>query len=133
MLTIRAKKLEIAYISYHMILFKFNQHVVQIMYGETLDFNVSVSNANIKCPVGNSIFAVNFTLKPFRTTVANADNGNLTSIHTLFDTHLDHILAKFEPNCVIRNAPTLSFLTKTMLFRTILDKALTLFARRCCG
>ena len=45
--------------------------------------NVSVSNGNIKCLIGKSIFAVNLALKLFRTTVANAETGCLNSLYTL--------------------------------------------------
>ena len=47
--------------------------------------NVSISNGNIKYPIGKSIFAVNLPLKLFPATVANADIGSLKSLHTLFD------------------------------------------------
>ena len=60
--------------------------------------DVSVSNVNIKYAVGNSFFSENLPLKLFRATVANADTESLKSLHTLFDTYLDHTLAKFEPN-----------------------------------
>ena len=60
--------------------------------------DVNVNNGNIKCPVGNSIFAENLPLKLFRATVANADSESLKSLRTLFDKYLDQILAKFEPN-----------------------------------
>ena len=53
-----------------------------------LTSNVSISNGNIKCPIGKSIFAVNLTLKLFRATVANADIGSLKSLHTLFEKNL---------------------------------------------
>ena len=74
----------------------------QIMHGETLDSNVSVSNGNLKCPIGKSIFAVNLQVKLFYATVSNADTGSLKAQHTLFDTYLDHILARFKPNCMVR-------------------------------
>ena len=54
----------------------------------------------LKCQVGKSIFAVNLPLKLFRATVANADIESLKSLHTLFDTYLDHMLVKFEQNCI---------------------------------
>ena len=38
-------------------------------YGETSDFNVSISNGNIKFPIGKSIFVVNLPLKLFRATI----------------------------------------------------------------
>ena len=68
-----------------------------------LTSNVSISNANIKCPIGKSIFAVNLTLKLLRATVSNADTGSLKSLHTLFDNYLDHMLVKFEQNHMVRN------------------------------
>ena len=64
---------------------------------------VSVCNGNIKCPVGNSIFAENLPFKLFRATVANADIESLKSVRTLFDTYLNHKLAKFELNRFARN------------------------------
>ena len=36
-------------------------------------FNASISDGNIKYPIGKSIYAVNLPLKFFRPTVANAD------------------------------------------------------------
>ena len=70
------------------------------MYEEILD---NISNGNIKGPVGKSIFAENLPLQLFRATIANADTENLKSLHTLFDTYLDHMLAKFKLNCIVRN------------------------------
>ena len=48
-------------------------------------------------------FAVNLTLKLFHATITNADTGSLKSLHTLFDTYLTRMLAKFEPNHSVRN------------------------------
>ena len=63
---------------------------------ERLRLPISASeNGNTKCPIGKSIFAV-LSFKLLRATVANADIGNLKSLHSLFDTYLDHMLAKFE-------------------------------------
>ena len=45
-------------------------------------YKVSISNGNIKCPIGKSIFAVNLPLKLFRSNVANADIESLKSLHT---------------------------------------------------
>ena len=67
------------------------------MYGEILDFQ-SISDCNIKYPIGKSFFSVN--LKLFSATVANADIGSLKSFHTLFDKYLDHMLMKSEQNCM---------------------------------
>ena len=70
------KKLKILYTLDHPILFKFHQHVVQIlqiMYGETLDLQCQHQQYdNIKYPIGKSIFAVHLLY-----TVANADIGSL--------------------------------------------------------
>ena len=44
--------------------------------------NACISNGNMKYPIGKSIFAVNFPLKPFLATVANADIESLKSLHT---------------------------------------------------
>ena len=49
------------------------------------------------------IFAVNLRLKLFRATIANAGTGSLTSFHTLFETYLDYLLTKFEPNRMLQN------------------------------
>ena len=65
--------------------------------------NFSVSNGNLKYPFGKSIFAVNFPLRFFRTTIANANTESLRSLHTLFDTYFDYMLAKFERNRAVRN------------------------------
>ena len=58
----------------------------------------NVSNGNLKYPIGKSIFAVNLPLKLSRATVVNANTESLKSLHTLFDTYLDYMLAKFESN-----------------------------------
>ena len=64
-----------------------------------------------------SICAVNLPLKLFRPTVANSESGKLKAPHTLLDTYLDHMLAKFEPNRMVRNAgrnvTKMSFMTKS--------------------
>ena len=65
--------------------------------------NVSVSNGAIKCLIGKSVSPVKLPLKLFRATVANDDTGSLKSFQTLFDTYLDHMLAKFEPNRMVKN------------------------------
>ena len=83
------------------ILFKFHQYVVQLIikyFMERLQTsNVSVSNGNIKFPIGKLTFALNLPLKHFHATVANAKTGSLKSLHTLYDTCLNHMLAIFEP------------------------------------
>ena len=78
--------------------------------------NVSVSNGNLKYPIGKSIFAVNLPSKLFRATVANADTGILKSLRTLFDTYSDHILAKFEPNRMDQSVQNLEVLDKNASF-----------------
>ena len=44
--------------------------------------NLSISNYNIKYPIGKSIFSVNLPSKFFPTAVANADIGSPKSLHT---------------------------------------------------
>ena len=78
--------------------------------------DVSVSNGNIKGLVGKSIFAENLPLQLFHSTVANADTESLRPLHTLFDTYLDHMLAKFEPNCVVRNVQSFELFDKKSSF-----------------
>ena len=71
-----------------------------------------MSNGNIKYPIGKSIFAVNLPLKLFPATVANADIGSLKSLHTLFDKYLDHMLMKFEGNCMVQTTRNSEFFDK---------------------
>ena len=100
------KKLKILYSLDNTILFKFHQHVIHILIKECMErlytSNVSISNGNMKYPLGKSIFAVNLPLKLFPTTIANVDIGSLKSLHSLFDKYLDHMLVKFEQNCMIQ-------------------------------
>ena len=74
--------------------------------------NVSVTNSNIKCSIGKSIFAVNLPLKLFRATISNADTGSLKSLHALFDIHLDRMLAKFESTCMVLSVQNLELHAK---------------------
>ena len=48
--------------------------------------NISISNSNIKYPIGKSNFEVNLPLKLFPAAVANAD----------------HMLVKFDQNCMVQ-------------------------------
>ena len=83
--------------------------------------NASISNGKIKCPIGKSFFAVNLPLKLVQATVANPDTGSLKCLHALFDMYLDHMLVKFEPNCIGRNVHNFElFLQKTSIFKTTL-------------
>ena len=75
-------------------------------------FNVSVSNGNLKVPIGKPIFAVNLPLKLFHDAVANTNTESLKSLHTLFDTYLDYMLAKFKPKHIVENVQNLSFWTQ---------------------
>ena len=97
--------------------------------------NVSVSNDDLKYAIGKSIFEVNFSLMLFHATVANANSESLKNLHT-FDTYLDYILAKLEPNRnrIVRNVPKIELLDqKRSSFITIVDKAETPFLRRFCS
>ena len=79
-------------------------------------FNVSISNGNIKCPIGKSFFcskfAVKLVLKLVRATVANADIGSLKFLHTFLTKCLYHILVKFEQNRMVHLHEILSFFDK---------------------
>ena len=44
--------------------------------------NVSISSGNIKYPIENQFFTVHLPSKLFPTAFANADTGNLKSLHT---------------------------------------------------
>ena len=69
-------------------------------------------------------------MKLFRTTVANANTERLKSFHTLFDTYMDYMLAKSEPNRQVRNVQKLSFWTKNrVILKLIFYEALTPFCK----
>ena len=91
--------------------------------------NVSISNGNIKCPIGKSIFALNLPLKLFCATISNADIESLKSLYTFFTKCLYHMLVKFEQ---IHNVPIVTqnfelFDKKIRFFKIIFDKALMPF------
>ena len=77
---------------------------------------MSVSDGNMKCPIGKLIFAVNLQLELFRATVANADTGRLKSLHTLFDTYFDHIMAKIGPNHMVQHVQNYDVFDKKSSF-----------------
>ena len=68
-----------------------------------LPMSASVYKWQHKCLIWKSIFAVNSPLKLFRATIANTDTRSLQSLHTLFDTCLDFMLAKFEATRMVQN------------------------------
>ena len=92
-------------------------------------FNVSISNGNIKYPIGKSIFGVkNLPLKLFPATVANADIRSLKSLHTFLKECLYHMLVKFKQNRMVQTTRNFELLRqKTGFFKTIFDKALAPF------
>ena len=55
-------------------------------------------------------------LKLFGATVENADTASLKFLHTLFDTYLDHKLAKFEPNRMVQNVQNTLYVQNFELF-----------------
>ena len=61
-------------------------------------------------------FCKNLPLKLFRDTVANADNESVKSLHALFDTYLDHMLAKFKPIRFVRNVQNYELSDKKIEF-----------------
>ena len=84
----------------------------------------------MKCPIGISIFTLNLPLKLLRATVANANTGRYKSLHTFFDTYLNHMLAKFEQNRIVRSVQNFELSNKkTEFLKTIFDKALTPFCK----
>ena len=54
--------------------------------------------------------------------IADADIGSPKSLHTLFDKYLDHMLVKFERNCMVRNVQNLELFDRMWL--TIFDNVL---------
>ena len=95
--------------------------------------NVSISNGNIKYPIGKSIFAVNLPLKLFRTTVANADIGSLKSLHTLFDKYLDHMLVQFAQNWMVQTTRNFEVFVKKRGLKPFLTKRWRHFGRPFCS
>ena len=110
----------------------FYQKAQHFVYFEQCDFVqillVCGSNTvwkDFRLPIGKSIFAINLPLKLFSATVANVNTESLKSLHTLFDTYLDYMLAQFESNRVVQNVPNL----KSSSFNVVFDKALTPFCK----
>ena len=85
-------------------------------------------------PIGKSIFTVNLPLKLFRATVANADTLSVKHLRTLFelfDTYLDHVLARNLNQIVWSEMyKILSFFSKTSFLKSFLTKRRRHFARR---
>ena len=77
-------------------------YIFDVLAESEKKINFSISNGNIKYPIGKSFFAVNFALKLFPATVAKADIGSQLSLHTLFDKYFDHMLVKFEQNRMVQ-------------------------------
>ena len=63
-----------------------------------------------------TIFCSKFAIKLFRVSVANADTVILKSLCTLFDMYLEHLLAKFELNRMVKNGQNFEVLDKTPSF-----------------
>ena len=95
-----------------------------------LDFQCQCQDGNIKYLSGKSIFAVNLLLNLLRATIANADTESPQSLHTLFGTYLNHMLAnfctfwtiQFCSICMVQNVQNCELLTKKRVF----DNAFTL-------
>ena len=52
------------------------------------------------------------------------DTESLKYLHALFDTYLDHMHAKFEPNCIVGNVQNLElFWQKIEFLKNIFDKS----------
>ena len=54
---------------------------------------------------------------------ADVDIGSLKSLHTLFDKYLDHMLVKYEQNCVVQTIQNSELFDK--IWFAIFDKVLT--------
>ena len=61
-------------------------------------------------PDGKLMFAVDLPLSLLRTTVVNAETGRLKFLP--FDTYLNHVLAKFEPNRIAQNVQNFELFDK---------------------
>ena len=82
---------------------------------------VSISNGNVKYPIGKSTFAVNLPLRLFHAIVAKS---KVTTLHTFFKVQL----VKLEQNRTVKTTRNFElFEKKSGFFKTILDKALTPF------
>ena len=77
-----------------------------------LTSNVSISNDSVKYPSGKSVSALNLPLKLFPATVANANIGSLKSVCSLFAKYLDHMLGKFEQNCMVQTTRSFELFDK---------------------
>ena len=78
-----------------------------------LHMSVSV---NIKCPIGKSIFVVNFPLKLLRVTVANADTGSQKTLHTFLLCIWSTCWTSLNQIVWSKMYKILSFWTKTRVF-----------------
>ena len=66
-----------------------------------------------------------FSDRVFYITIADADIESQTSLHTLFDKYLDHMLVKIEQNRTVRTVQNFDLFDKKWL--TIFEKVLTPF------
>ena len=64
------------------------------------------------------MFTANLPLKLFGATVANADTASLKFLHTLFNTCLDHIQAKFKPNRMVQKLQNVELYDKKTKTKT---------------
>ena len=85
---------------------------------------INISNGNIKCPIGKSVFAANLPLKLFRASVANTDIESLKSLQTSLLECLYHMLVKFVPNCMVQTTRNFELFDKKAFFKIIFNKAL---------
>ena len=72
------------------------------MYGETLDFQCQ----HLQQYYGRVLMAnllQKLIFDAFYVTITDTDNGSPKFFHTLFDNCLDHMLVKFEQNCMVGN------------------------------
>ena len=99
---------------------KHYQHVVQTLIEYCMgDFrlrNVSISNGNIKYPIGKSFFTVNLPLKLFRATVAKAGIESIKSLHTFLKKMFVPLASEFEQIRMVKTTRNFELFDKKNCF-----------------
>ena len=60
-----------------------------------------------------------FPIGIFYVTSDDADIGSLKSIHTLFDKYFDHMLVKFEQDCMVQTIPNFELFDKNGFWQSV--------------
>ena len=88
----------------HTILFKFHQHVIQILIEIAGKSFKSKFTAKIDFPIGDFILPI-----------ADADIGSLMSLQTLFDKYGDHKLVQFGQHRIVQTIQNFEVFDKNWL------------------